>query len=116
MLPSAGTQGLSTVHIFCTGASRGEEVRDRTKWLIKCTPQCYGPTGCLMELAHGDALERPARLSMAGVMSVCCFHSRRLLGVKGSAGPPAATEALPHCVLLRLLKSRPLLFGRFLGW
>ena len=27
--------------------------------MIKCTPQCYGPTGCLMELAHGD-LERPA--------------------------------------------------------
>ena len=64
--PAMVPEAPSTVHIFCTGASRGEEAPDRTKWLIKCTPQCYGPTGCLMELAHGDALERPARLSMAG--------------------------------------------------
>ena len=89
----------STVHIFCTGASRGEEARDRTKWLIKCTPQCYGPTGCLMELAHGDALERPARLSMAGrhvslLLSLSPVQrlAASLLRVKGPAGP-AATEA-----------------------
>ena len=97
--PAMVPEAPSTVHIFCTGASRGEEARDRTKWLIKCTPQCYGPTGCLMELAHGDALERPARLSMAGRhVSLLLSPSpvqrlaASLLRVKGPAGP-AATEA-----------------------
>ena len=97
--PAMVPEAPSTVHIFCTGASRGEEAPDRTKWLIKCTPQCYGPTGCLMELAHGDALERPARLSMAGRhVSLLLSPSpvqrlaASLLGVKGPAGP-AATEA-----------------------
>ena len=43
----------STVYIFCTGASRGEKARDRTKWLIKCTPVLW-PHGLLMELAHDE--------------------------------------------------------------
>ena len=37
--PAMVPEAPSTVHIFCTGASRGEEARDRTKWLIKCTPR-----------------------------------------------------------------------------